>query len=69
MSGKVPDKYIEVSEGDKCRVYIGDDLVLTGYIDRWISIISIINIFYKLLGVVYAKTLLIAQQSIKECSL
>lgn len=41
MSEKVPDlDYIEVSEGDKCRVYIGDDLVLTGYIDRWIPIIS-----------------------------
>lgn len=41
MSEKIPDlNYIEVSEGDKCRVYIGDDLVLTGYIDRWIPIIS-----------------------------
>lgn len=41
MSEKVPDlNYIEVSEGNKCKVYIGDDLVLTGYIDRWIPIIS-----------------------------
>ncbi|MCH7381366.1 phage baseplate assembly protein [Acinetobacter higginsii] len=41
MSEKVPDlNYVEVKEGDKCRVYIGSDLVLTGYIDRFIPIIS-----------------------------
>ncbi len=41
MSEKVPDlEYIEVKEGDKCKVYIGKDLVLTGYIDRYIPIIS-----------------------------
>lgn len=41
MSGKVPDmEYVEVIEGSECQVFIGDDVVVTGYVDRVISIIS-----------------------------
>lgn len=41
MSGKVPDlEYVEVTEGSECQVFIGDDVVVTGYVDRVISIIS-----------------------------
>ncbi|NNP68967.1 phage baseplate assembly protein [Acinetobacter sp. Ac_5812] len=41
MSEKIPDlDYIEVIEGSKCQVLIGDEVVVTGYIDRVIPIIS-----------------------------
>jgi prophage tail gpP-like protein len=41
MSEKVPDlNYVEVRKGDKCKVYIDDDLVITGYVDRVIPIIN-----------------------------
>ncbi len=41
MSEKVPDlNYVAINKGDKCKVYIDDDVVVTGYVDRVISMIS-----------------------------
>lgn len=41
MTEKIPNsETVEVSEGSKCKVYIGDDLVVTGYVDRVIPQIT-----------------------------
>lgn len=41
MSEKVPDlDYVEVIPGDKCTVFIGEDVVVTGYIDRFTNTVN-----------------------------
>ncbi|MPW44738.1 phage baseplate assembly protein [Acinetobacter guerrae] len=43
MTDKSPNSSapsVVINEGSKCRVYIGDDLVITGYVDRVINNIS-----------------------------
>lgn len=51
MSEKVPDlDYVEVIPGDKCTVYIGEDVVVTGYIDRFINTVSENQHIYQVTG-------------------
>jgi len=41
MTEKIPSMdYVVVQQGDKCKVYIDDDVVVTGYVDRCVNIIN-----------------------------
>lgn len=51
MSEKVPDlDYVEVIPGDKCTVYIGDDVVVTGFIDRFTNTVNANHHIYQITG-------------------
>ncbi|KAF1027067.1 MAG: hypothetical protein GAK29_00873 [Acinetobacter bereziniae] len=51
MSEKVPDlAYVEVIPGDKCTVYIGEDVVVTGYIDRFTNTVRANQHIYQVTG-------------------